>query len=131
MFRERQCPSCYGYLDFDGLCPVCRARARYKRKVLCSVRRFHHRQRVIARRQYIIKYVWREASQYYFVTEDGWFGSPRCYRVVSYDSYWEHSKFNKEPGRLAKYNLSCGCWMCKFEKRRGILKPKYRFWQGG
>lgn len=36
-------------------------------------------------------------------------------------------KYERQPGRLAKYNLSCGCALCKFEKIFGIEKPKYRF----
>lgn len=29
-------------------------------------------------------------------------------------------------GQLSKYNLSCNCWCCKYEKKAGITKPKYR-----
>lgn len=130
MFRERQCPGCYGYLNFDGSCPVCGARTRQERRILGRMRRRHHRQRVITRRQNIVKHIWREVSRYYFVTEDGGFGSPRFYDVVGYDSYWNRLKFKTEPGRLAKYNLSCNCYLCKYEKHRGIPKPKYRYRQG-
>ena len=36
-------------------------------------------------------------------------------------------KYERQPGRLAKYNLSCGCVLCKYEKIFGVEKPKYRF----
>ncbi len=29
-------------------------------------------------------------------------------------------------GQLSKYNLSCNCWLCKYEKKAKIIKPKYR-----
>jgi len=29
--------------------------------------------------------------------------------------------------RLAKYNLTCSCWICRYEKRRKMPKPKYSF----
>lgn len=34
-----------------------------------------------------------------------------------------HSKDNellKKPGKLAKYNLACGCWMCKEAKKSAL-----------
>jgi hypothetical protein len=38
---------------------------------------------------------------------------------------WEGEMFTS-PGKLAKWNLSCNCWMCKGEKKMGIEKMKYR-----
>lgn len=139
IYREKQCPKCYAYLDFYGTCPVCghgdcpicapySARGRGKHNNLRGRAYLRHqRQRVIAKRQNIVKHIWGEASRYYFLTKDGCFGSPRYFDVTGYDSYWNQSVFKKQPGRLAKYNLSCGCWMCKEYKRRKLPKPKYRF----
>jgi len=35
-------------------------------------------------------------------------------------------RYIEQPGRLAKHNTSCSCWMCKWEKKNSILKPKER-----
>ena len=35
----------------------------------------------------------------------------------------------KEPGRMSKDNLTCSCWMCKWEKHNKIEKPKYKLFQ--
>lgn len=142
-YKEKQCPKCYAYLDFYGSCPICgyggcpicashsnRERGKRNGRRSRAYLRYQ-RQRIIAKRQTILKRVWGEAGRYYFLVGDGCFGSPRFFDVVGYDSYWNQSIFKKEPGRLAKYNLSCNCWMCKYEKRRGVLKPKYRFWYSG
>lgn len=127
------------FSDFYGTCPVCgygnlsvrapySVRERGKHNNLRGRAYLRHqRQRVIAKRQYIVKHIWREASSYYFLTEDRCFASPRYYNIVGYNSYWSQSVYKKEPGRLAKHNLSCNCWICKPEKRARIVKPKYLF----
>lgn len=139
-YREKQCPKCYAYLDFYGCCPVCD----YGRCVICAPQSArgrgkhdnrrgraylrHQRQRIITKRQDIVKRIQGDAGRYYFLVGDGCFGSPRFFDVVGYGSYWSQSVYKRKPGRLAKYNLSCNCWLCKYEKRGGVLKPKYRHW---
>lgn len=44
---------------------------------------------------------------------------------------WQSPEMFTHPGKLAKWNLSCNCWMCKGEKKAGIEKPKYRLATGG
>ncbi|MDF9410049.1 hypothetical protein L7E55_17185 [Pelotomaculum isophthalicicum JI] len=137
MYKEEQCPNCFAYLDFFSICPICgygsclicvSYSARERRDNLRSRAYLRYqRQRIITKRQNIIKHIWGEASRYYFLTRDGCFGSPRFFDVVGYDSYWDQLIFKKQPGRLAKYNLSCSCWVCKYEKRAKVVKPKYRF----
>lgn len=59
----------------------------------------YHRRRIIERRRRIILYCWRDDR------------APELY----------------QPGRLAKFNLSCNCWMCRWAKKDKIEKPKYRW----
>lgn len=30
-------------------------------------------------------------------------------------------------GRFSKYNMSCNCWLCKYEKKAKIEKNKYKY----
>ena len=58
--------------------------------MLRSERRFQRR-RIIAKRLNIVK---------------------NCWRMDIESAWW------KKVGRLNKWNLSCGCWMCRDEKYR-------------
>lgn len=58
----------------------------------------HQRSRIINYRLGIIKNVWKSKDY-------------KCY---------------EQPGRLNKFNLSCNCWLCRWEKKNSIEKPKYR-----
>jgi hypothetical protein len=49
------------------------------------------RQRIIAKRKRIIEEVWNSKD----------------------------NEFLKKPGKLAKYNLACSCWMCKEARKNG------------
>lgn len=91
-----QCPVCYGE-TWNNICPICGQRKLYHKEKRATKR--HHRQRVITKRTKIICYSWKLPDS---------------------------SCFYSEPGRMDKYNLSCNCWICKGEKKAGILKAKYR-----
>lgn len=68
-----------------------------------SIRR-HHRARVIARRIFIRRHIWLVPP--------------------------EHDR--DHPGRYAKYNMVCSCWMCTYDKigaskrRRQAVKREIR-----
>ncbi|SFG35944.1 hypothetical protein SAMN05660649_01407 [Desulfotomaculum arcticum] len=123
---QAQCLICYSYLSHNGDCPVCQ-----QRKSLGRGRSYHryHRARVIKKRQNIIKHVWGDAHRYDFVTESGSYGSSKYYKIIAYESLWTGSRYNKQPGRLAKHNLSCNCDLCKWEKHWGPEKIKYRLFK--
>lgn len=101
--RNFVCPQCgEAAVDWRGACPACGWRGR--RPVWMRSLRRHHRQRVIERRVFIRRHVWRV----------GRFGPDAA-----------------TPGKFAKHNLACGCWMCRWEKKNGIEKPKYRLRERG
>ena len=54
--------------------------------------RRHHRQRIITHRLQVLKYAWGTSPE-------------SC-------TFWS------KPGRLTKYNLACGCWLCKRPRSR-------------
>ena len=91
-----QCSICYAEM-WNDTCPICEQRKLYSKEKR-AIRR-HHRQRVITKRTKIIYYIWRLPDSFYLYSE---------------------------PGRMDKYNLSCNCWLCKGEKKAGIVKVKYR-----
>lgn len=41
------------------------------------------------------------------------------------DLFSEPHQYLKEPGRLFKYNLNCGCKRCHYYKNSGNSKSKY------
>lgn len=57
-----------------------------------AAERRHHRERVIAKRRYIVANAW----------SGGIAGSI----------------YEQQPGRLAKHNLNCGCWMCQLNQTK-------------
>lgn len=59
----------------------------------------HHRRRIIKKREKILLDCWR---------------CPENLLLI-------------HTGRLAKFNLSCNCWMCRWEKKAKIEKPKYKW----
>jgi hypothetical protein len=65
------------------------------------VRTRHHRQRIIEKRKRIVLDCWQ---------------CPENLALI-------------HPGKMAKWNLSCNCWMCKYEKKAGIEKLKYKDWR--
>lgn len=56
--------------------------------------RRHHRERVIAKRLFIVRNAWKGAGYY-----------------------------EEKPGRLNKHNLNCGCWMCQLNQTGRPLQP--------
>lgn len=95
--RQLACPACgRETVDWRGVCAVCGWRGR---PVWMRSLRRHHRRRVIARRFEIRKNSWRLRR--------------------------EEDPLVDKPGKLAKWNLSCNCWLCKWEKKAGKEKPKY------
>lgn len=92
-----QCVICYSEI-WNNTCPVCEQRKNYHKEKRATRR--YNRQRIIKKRTKIIYYSWRLP---------------------------DNSRLYSEPGRMDKHNLSCNCWMCKGEKKAGIMKPKYRF----
>lgn len=95
--RSLFCPWCGVPVDWRGACPACGWRSR-RPAWMRSLRR-HHRRRVIKRRMFIRRYIWG-------------------IRKFGLDTV--------APGKFAKHNLACSCWMCRWEKKNGIEKPKYR-----
>lgn len=65
------------------------------------IRTRHHRERIIEKRKRIMLDCWR---------------CPENLLLL-------------HPGKLAKFNLSCNCWMCKWAKKMKIEKEKYRDWR--
>ena len=63
----------------------------------------HQRDRIIKKRTEIVK-------QWYIGMED----------LIS-----EPSHYLKEPGRMVKFNLNCGCKTCHYYKHVGNSKSKY------
>lgn len=96
---SEKCPVCFGEINIEtGNCIVCVARDIHKgRKTKNSLKR-KNTNKVINKRLDIVKDIWQE------------YDHPYLY----------------EPGRLEKHNLSCGCRMCKYEKKNGITKAKYK-----
>lgn len=51
-------------------------------------------------------------------------------KIIKQNSYWLDDVIGdrrlEQPGRLAKDNTSCNCWLCKWEKKNKITKPKYK-----
>lgn len=62
--------------------------------------RAHQRQRVIRKRLHIIRNAWGYRD-----------GEPNGLIAL------------EQPGRLSKYNLNCGCWMCQLNKTGKDIEP--------
>lgn len=102
--RQRKiCPSCgQEAVNWQGVCLACGWRGR---PVWMRSLRRHHRRRVIKRRFGIRRWSWQLPQD-----KDPLVG---------------------KPGRLAKWNMSCNCWLCRWEKKFGKEKPKYAFMSEG
>jgi hypothetical protein len=66
------------------------------------VRTRYHRERIIEKRMRIVRDCWGCKENFYLL---------------------------KEPGRLSKWNLTCDCMACNYEKIFNPEKPKYKDWR--
>ena len=65
--------------------------------------RMHQEERIIKKRMKIVKQ-WKS----------------------DYQGFFEEHPLESEPHRMHKWNMNCGCMMCKYYKHVGNNKEKYR-----